>query len=517
MRFLRWFRTRHNEPKDSDGGGITVNAADAEQADPDQHEQFNDPLFSPSLLKSTNSWRDMIGDEAPEAEASRDAAELEKTISSTLHCIEQGDFARAAASAQDVPGEIGEHFRRVIDGLNQRFVEMQTSVSRAVEQGARPLLASDNLAGATRLLDDQTNQLAALSEELSASVTEVAASADQAAVGAETALRQVSHGMERIGEALAGMTQSGHAVEELRGHVNDLARSVDPIRDVLTLIRGIADQTNLLALNAAIEAARAGVHGRGFAVVADEVQRLAERTNEAVRDVQERIDTLQRGAGRVGESMQEMGQQMAEWMRLSAEGQTALEQMQTAVEQGMRPIREIAHAADEQAQAVTQSTESTEQISRATNDIKDSAAELAVMVADLQTTLRNLRERNTALRLTLQDNDLLELAKGDHVIWVQRLHGMLLHRETLREDDVRDHTVCRLGRWYYGEEGQKLASNPLFQAVEDPHRRLHQTAAKAVEAWNDGRHDEAHKLVNEVVAISKEILPRLAELQKAVT
>mgnify|MGYP001306819424 CR=1 FL=1 len=439
--------------------------------------------------------------------------ELERHLIAWLDAVEKGHLVEALSLAEDVPGEAGARLRRVSEAWNRRLLDLQTSVSRAVEQGARPLIASSSLAEATRLLDDQTNQLAALSEELSASVIEVASSADQVAEGAESALEQVGLGMERIGRALAGMMESGRAVEELQGHVREMAGSVDPIREVLTLIRGIADQTNLLALNAAIEAARAGAQGRGFAVVADEVQRLAERTNEAVRDVQARIDTLQQGADRVGRSMEEIARRMSEWTELSAEGQEALENMRIEVEQGLRPIRDIAHAADEQAQAVTQSAESTEQITRVTNAVRDNAAELAAMVADLQATLRHLRESNADLNLRLEARDLLELAKGDHVIWVQRLHGMLLGRERLRQEDVADHTRCRLGRWYYGPDGQRLAGHPVFRAVEDPHRRLHEAAARAVEAWNAGRRDEAEELVQEVASISHEILPRLSELQ----
>lgn len=507
MGIRKWFRSGRELRREN-----TLHEPQEKSPAPD----FDDPLFTPARVGHTHPAAAVESDASVPA-GSSSVSDFEQSVIAALRSIDEGDLIEAAVLAGEIPGPVGEQMARVVATLNDRLVEMQTSVSRAVEEGARPLIASDSLADATRLLDDETNQLAALSEELSASVTEVATSAEQAADGAETALEQVTRGMARIGEALDGMVQSGAAVEELHGHVKDLAASVDPIRDVLTLIRGIADQTNLLALNAAIEAARAGAQGRGFAVVADEVQRLAERTNDAVRDVQGRVDTLQDGADRVGASMHEIGQRMAEWRQLSAEGQTALEHMQEAVEQGMRPISEIAHAADEQAQAVTQSAESTEHISRTTHAIRDNAAELAVMVADLQATLRHLRERNAGLRLDVRAGDLLELAKGDHVIWVQRLHGMLLGRETLRPEDVQDHTICRLGRWYYGPDGQKLAANPAFRAVEEPHRRLHQTAAQAVEAWNAGRPDEAHALVQKVVALSQDILPLLTELQQVVS
>ncbi|WP_017446921.1 methyl-accepting chemotaxis protein [Gayadomonas joobiniege] len=71
--------------------------------------------------------------------------------------------------------------------------------------------------------------------------------------------------------------------------IGDINTKNDQIAETVTLIKGLANQSKLLSINAAIEAAKAGDSGRGFGVVAHEVRELAERSEEAVTEIESAI------------------------------------------------------------------------------------------------------------------------------------------------------------------------------------------------------------------------------------
>ncbi len=91
---------------------------------------------------------------------------------------------------------------------------------------------------------------------------------------------------------------------ELNEQLNVLSDNAEQVRNVLTVVGGIAEQTNLLALNAAIEAARAGEQGRGFAVVADEVRTLAVRTQESLEEINNIVNNITQASSNVIGKMQ---------------------------------------------------------------------------------------------------------------------------------------------------------------------------------------------------------------------
>ena len=99
--------------------------------------------------------------------------------------------------------------------------------------------------------------------------------------------------------------RSAASAEESGKAVSGAVAAMKAIAERIGIIEEIAYQTNLLALNAAIEAARAGEQGKGFAVVAAEVRKLAERSQQAAREISEitgsSVEVAERSGRLIGE------------------------------------------------------------------------------------------------------------------------------------------------------------------------------------------------------------------------
>lgn len=114
--------------------------------------------------------------------------------------------------------------------------------------------------------------------------------------------------------------------EEFAATVTTLAANADDIKSkmhvmdsITKLIREISDQTNLLGLNEAIESARAGEHGRGFSVVAEEIRKLATRTKDSVKQINEEMKKISESVGEIALNIQQIAAASEEQAAISGE------------------------------------------------------------------------------------------------------------------------------------------------------------------------------------------------------
>ncbi len=176
------------------------------------------------------------------------------------------------------------------------------------------------------------------------SLQETAASMEQmtAAVRQNAGTAQQAHALARAATARA--EQGGQVMRDVVETMGSIRTGSQSIRDIITVIDGIAFQTNILALNAAVEAARAGEQGRGFAVVAAEVRTLAQRSAAAAREIKALIgasvDQVDTGGTRVDEA----GQAMSEIVTAVRQVAQLIGQIDAASQEQSSGIETINHA-----------------------------------------------------------------------------------------------------------------------------------------------------------------------------
>lgn len=320
----------------------------------------------------------------------------------------------------------GRYYRRAFNqGLPGEFASIADNVNISLNaiQEATELSRQSGLLNQLHTANSISlrNNLAGNQDDLQVLSQKMDDMLDHARQGLEASVESLST-VETLGNSLQTINQD---IQDTGAIARVLVRENARITEAVGVIHGITARTNLLALNAAIEAARAGEVGRGFAVVADEVRALAERTRLSTDEINDVVVSLTEKIGTIVERVLSLGERS--------------QQISDDVAGFRSSFERVAHGA---------------------------------------------RQNIGSLTYT-KDLAFASLIKLDHIIFIQSgYHAIETHQDAeSAAAGLSHHTSCRLGRWYYGGDGQQLfGKQQSYRQLETPHRQVHEFVHEAVAA-----------------------------------
>ncbi|MEO1465687.1 MAG: methyl-accepting chemotaxis protein, partial [Cyanobacteria bacterium J06633_1] len=265
-------------------------------------------VLSANINRMAGQIEDLLFTQEAETNQQRQEKEaLQQGVMGLLLDVEnaqKGDLTVKAQMTDGAVGSIADAFNTTMRKLRGLLKEVQTV---STEVGQLSLAGEDSV---RQLSESALTQTAEISQALG-SIDEINQSVATVANYAQEAAQIARNGSIQAKEGDLAMDATVNSIEKIRDtvastskKVKQLAESSQEIAQIVEIISGISEKTNLLAFNASVEAARAGEHGEGFRIVAEEVRRLADRTTDATKDIQQLVTTIQQDTTSVLQGME---------------------------------------------------------------------------------------------------------------------------------------------------------------------------------------------------------------------
>lgn len=350
--------------------------------------------------------------------------------------------------------------------------------------------------------------------DLEAGIEEIAASIGDVSKNTQESLIELNRDLKSLQNVTTILQNSDDDQKNIQKDIEKLVTRVNSVEKLMELIHGIADQTNLLALNASIEAARAGDAGKGFAVVAEEVRKLADDTKHSVQSINDDIKELLQITNNISVLTKKSAGDLHEGVSDALHVFGTLADLNQTLQQQGTHFEEIARVTKEQAASASEIAERNKNVTESMVRSKGIAFETGSAVYKLSKMIDNYRSSTISKNFIIGQEDIIEFAITDHLIWRWKIYNLILGFEKMTEQDISSPRESHLGAWYYGKGRELLSNERAYLDLEKPYLAVYDIAKKAVKAYNSGDRQLAEQYLEELTMTSKIVIEKLHQLQE---
>ncbi len=313
--------------------------------------------------------------------------------------IASGDLTRDAEVTDDLTGGISESINHMIFQLRTVISNINEAATQVSHSATAIQKTTDHLSTGAAHQANQIGETSNAIDEMAASIQQVSEHSEQSANVANTARENAVQGTKIVKNTIQGMDRIRDRVQDNAKRIKRLGESSQEVGEIVQLIGDIADRTSILALNASIQAAMAGDAGKGFAVVAEEVERLAERANQATKQIDSLIKAIQGETSEAITAMEECTREVVEGSKLASQAGEALDEIDTVSKELAELIQSISNATRQQARGAEALSKSMTEISGVTQRTASGTKQAAESVGSLASLADLLYESVSAFRL----------------------------------------------------------------------------------------------------------------------